>query len=390
MADEILERINAWRASGLIDDTTAARLKAAETVAGAAGPQSGAGTALQAASAMFGPPVAITELFAYVGAGFLLAAWHVLAPDVDFAGPPNLLDLSIRWLIPALAFAAIGLAVRHRSPRLGRAAGVAFAIATIHAGGLFDGVLRPAYVSLESVFVAGLTVAVAAAFRRLHAAVLTQTTLVAALLYLAVVALRWLDLEIFGLDTYGRPMTAAALGAGLTLAWWLGWAILLGVLARLEWRIGDDAPPSTNAAEAAAARRGRVTRLLAGVTAVIGATIAATSYGPDGRALSPWLGDLAILAVSAGLLVIAIRFGALAYLLPAALGFIVALTDLNSQYVVERTGIGAALVIEGLILIGTGIVADRLRRTLAGRRIDSGPPPADPPAAAAEATPAPT
>jgi hypothetical protein len=45
---------------------------------------------------------------------------------------------------------------------------------------------------------------------------------------------------------------------------------------------------------------------------------------------------------------------------------------------------------EGLILIGTGIVADRLRRTLAGRRMDSGPPPADPPAAASEATPAPT
>jgi len=102
-----------------------------------------------------------------------------------------------------------------------------------------------------------------------------------------------------------------------------------------------------------------VTRLIAGLTAIFAVTAGAMVSGNEGRALPAWLSDLAVLAVSGALLAIAIRFGALAYLLPAALGLIVALTDLNSQYVVERTGIGAALVVEGLILIGTGLVADR-------------------------------
>ena len=156
------------------------------------------------------------------------------------------------------------------------------------------------------------------------------------------------------------------------MAWWLGWAVVLGVLARLEWRIGGYAPEATNAAEQAAARRARVTRLVAGLTAVAGTTGAAMIYGMDGRALPPWIGELAILAVSGVLLALAIRFGALEYLVPAALGFIIALTDLNSQYVVEQTGIGVALVLEGFILIGTGILADRLRRAMVRR--GSGPP----------------
>jgi hypothetical protein len=121
-----------------------------------------------------------------------------------------------------------------------------------------------------------------------------------------------------------------------------------------------------------------VTRLIAGLTAIFAVTAGAMVSGNEGRALPAWLGDLAILAASGVLLAIAVRFGALAYLLPAALGLIFALSDLNSQYIVERTGIGVALVIEGLILIGTGFVADRLRRTMARRRMPSIEPPAAP------------
>jgi hypothetical protein len=78
----------------------------------------------------------------------------------------------------------------------------------------------------------------------------------------------------------------------------------------------------------------------------------------------------------------------------------VALTDLNSQYVVERTGIGVALVIEGLILIGTGLVAERLRRAMSRRRVPGGGsppmapdaevPPSGPPPAEAEPSGVPT
>ena len=53
--------------------------------------------------------------------------------------------------------------------------------------------------------------------------------------------------------------------------------------------------------------------------------------------------------------------------------------------------VGAALVVEGLILIGTGLVAERLRRAMARRRMSSGvappgmpsgPPPSEPGGAA--------
>jgi len=383
MSDHILERIDAWQAAGLIDAATAERLREAESTAAVAS-DAGPDNPLRAAGAMFGPAVTIVELFAYIGAGFLLAAWHVLAPNNDFAEAPNVVDASIRWLVPAVTFVVIGLIGRSGSPQLGRAAGVAFAIATIHVYALFEGILRPGYLDVAEVAVAGLTVLAALAFRRLHPSVLTQVTLLGALLLLAAVAFRWLSGVVFGAETYDRPSSEVTATALMTMAWWLAWAVGLGLLARFEWRIGDDAPPSSNPGEEARARRGRVTRLIAGLTAIFAVTAGAMVSGSEGRALPAWLGDLAIFSVSGILLAIAIRFGTLAYLLPAALGLIVALTDLNSQYVVERTGIGAALVVEGLILIGTGLVAERLRRAMARRRMAPG---GVPPAAPSEAPP---
>jgi hypothetical protein len=382
LGEDILERIGAWQAAGLIDEATADRLRAAEDPTGAQ-PDARRDNPLQAAGAMFGPPISIMELFAYIGAGFLLAAWHVLAPDTSFTESPNVAGEATRWLIPAIAFALIGLIARGGAPRLGRAAGVAFAISTIHAYGLAEGILRPDYLDVMRVVVAGITVLVAVGFRWLHPAVLTQLTLLGALLFLAAVAFQWLTYQLFGGDSFDR--SDGTIPALVDLGWWLAWAVALGLLARREWRIGDDAPPSLSPIEEAAARRGRVTRLIAGLTAVFAATSAAMFSDIDGRALTAWLGDLMILAVSGGLLAIAIRFGALAYLLPAALGFIVALTDLNQQYVVERTGIGVALILEGLILIGTGFVAERLRRTMARR----GGRPSGPPQAPMPGEPAP-
>lgn len=374
MGEQILERIDAWLAAGLIDATTAERLRAAENEF-PAGPEARPDNPMRAASAMFGPPISIMELFAYVGAGFLLAAWHVLAPNTDYTESTNIVGQSIRWIVPAIAFAVIGMLARGGSPQLGRAAGVSFAIATIHAYGLFDRIIGPGYVDSGAIVVAGLTLAVAATFRRLHPAVTTQLTLVGTALFLATVIFRWLTAELFGPDSYQRSDSEASASALLTIGWWLAWAVGLGLLARLEWRVGDDAPPSSNPDEEARARRARVTRLIAGLAAVFGATAGAMVSNSNGRALPAWLGDLDILFVSGVLLAIAIRFGALAYLLPAALGFIVALTDLNSQYVMERTGIGTALVLEGGILIATGFVAERLRRMMAGRRM----PPSDAP-----------
>src|SRR5258705_2292800 len=235
MADQrVLERIDAWQAAGLIDEATAGRLRDAErdTVASeiAAMPDVRVNNPMEAASAMFGPPVSIMELFAYVGAGFLLAAWHVLAPNADFLESPNLVEQSIRWLVPAIAFAVIGIFARGGSPRLNRAAGVAFAIATIHAYGLFEGSLRPGYIDVAEVAVAGLTFVVAATFRRIHPAVLTQVTVVGALVLLAAVTFRWLSGVVFGADRFDRPQAEAAATAFMTMAWWLAVAVVLGLL----------------------------------------------------------------------------------------------------------------------------------------------------------------
>ena len=62
----------------------------------------------------------------------------------------------------------------------------------------------------------------------------------------------------------------------------------------------------------------------------------------------------------------AFRRDATAYVYAAALGLIVALTDFNLTYLSDSTEIG--LAIEGAILLGVGLVADRLRRRIGGSK----------------------
>ena len=82
------EHIAGWEAAGLIDRETADRLRAAShsttvrdtpTAITTAHPRS-------AAAALFGPSVTISEVFAYLGGGFLLAAWSSFMTRSDAAG----------------------------------------------------------------------------------------------------------------------------------------------------------------------------------------------------------------------------------------------------------------------------------------------------------------
>jgi hypothetical protein len=395
MRDEILERIDAWLEAGLIDPATAERLRTAERAepsVQAARPSN----PMQAAGAWFGPPSTIAEWFGYIGAAFLLAAWHVLAPN------GTTFQDGLRWFGPAIVFTAIGFGLLRMSERLGRPAGVAFVVATVHVYAGLHAILGPANPPPEpEVLATGLTAAAALAYRRFHPAVLTQIGVLGALLSFATSLLTWLRDVIFGAGAspFQASQSSVLAMALLSAGWWLVWAVALGLLARWEWRIGEEAPIEATPAEAAAARRGRVTRLVAGLTAVLGAMSGVWLSGADGRALEPLVGDGVLILISGVLLAISIRFGSLTYLLPAATGFIAALTDLNAKYVAQQTGTGIALLLEGLILLGTGVVAEQLRRRLAQRRGGAGPAAgdasdlpvapklSDPPAEAASAEP---
>jgi hypothetical protein len=86
----------------------------------------------------------------------------------------------------------------------------------------------------------------------------------------------------------------------------------------------------------------------------------ASPIGDYGRVLEPWIGDAALLVLAAILVERAFRRDANAYVFAAALAVVTALTDFNFTYLSSSTEVG--LLIEGVILLGAGFAADRLRR----------------------------
>jgi hypothetical protein len=212
-------------------------------------------------------------------------------------------------------------------------------------------------------------------YRRVHPAVLTQVTLLAAVAFLVSRLLQVIEGQWYwpsvGSDGTVDPGLARA-RVGLTIVWWLGSALIFGFVARYERRRAAAAPDLD---DGAAARRAAVSAWAAGLTAIAGTATAVLQSNANGRALEAWIGDLVILGVAVLLLALAFRRGAGAYLYPGAVGVIVALTDLNSNYVAAQVGIGVAFLVEGVILLGAGLFAERLRRRLGARA--HGPTPGD-------------
>ena len=371
---QVIERIAAWQAAGLINAETADRLRDAEAAEPSTAPtrrlwrESGA-------RSFFGPIPSIAELFAYLGSGFVLVAWHVL--NLNSSAGTNLVE----WLIPAGAFGGIGVGLERRSDRERRAAGVAFGVATVHAYGAAWQLLNadPSNAELGLTLSALVAVAVALGFRRLLPAVLTQLGMLGALAALGATSLQWLGGLLFpavavGPDVSWPPPAEpnALVKVLLQAGWWLAWALAFGLIGLWEARQATAPRDAVDAEDdsVGAERRASVTRFAAGLTAVagIGTAISAGQFEASGdyeRVLAAWLGDGAVLAVAVMLLALAVRRGATAYLYPAALGVIVAFSDFNGQYIIEQTGIGLALLVEGLMLIGVGVLAERLRRRLA-------------------------
>lgn len=398
MTDPVQERIAEWESAGLIDPATAARLRAAEAGRAAeptAPPASQAGRpGGLALSSVFGPGVTVSEMFAYLGVGFLFGAWTAFVARLVGDGGEGT-DTTLTGAGMAIAAAAlimIGLVLRRGDARRRRATGVAFLAAVGYvaaaatafvARAQFDG-------AVVGIVVAASALLASAVLRRIHPALLTQAGLLASVTGLGAAILAWAGNLLFTPpETMEFPPTDAnpLPRLILTAAGWLVVALILGILALLEDPAEDapDGPDGLARSEEAGAarRRATITRAWAGLVAVAGLASAVTqsAYTNDnyGRIIPAWIAELLILALAIILVERAFRRDSGAFLLAGGIGFVIALTDFNFTYLTQSTELG--LLVEGGILLAVGFVADRLRRRLARDRTAQPAPPADPPAA---------
>lgn len=382
---EAIEHIVAWEAAGLIDQATADRLRAAEpvpTTRSTVRPPAERTTPMirSAASRLFGPGVTIAEVFGYLGGGFLIAAWSAfMASSASAAADPET-TLVVLGLIAAAVLTGLALRARGMGERASRAAGVLLLVALGFVSGAAFAFLDDYGLEWPAigVIVSALVLLVAIAYRLLHPSTLTQLGMLASVTSLAGALLAWLQATVFPIQVSETTGQVTSSGPDpiffviASAAWWLSIAAGIGLLGLAEAR-GAGKPGDSTASSRAAA-----TRFWAGLLAVIGLSMAisqshVTVDGSSGRVLEPIVGDIALLILSAVLIERAFRRDATSYIYAAALGLIVALTDFNVSYLADSTE--AALLAEGLILLGVGVGADRLRRRVGddGAATTSGP-----------------
>jgi hypothetical protein len=207
--------------------------------------------------------------------------------------------------------------------------------------------------------------AAALLFRWRLPAVLTQAALLLAFVGVAAAVQAWAGPILFGTEAFSgqslHPVGAAAAG----VVWWVAWAAMLALLARLQevWN-GHRAAPE---AWPAIRRRADLTRIAAGLVAVVGATIQLISLASQPGAPHQIVEIGVVFAISAVLLILAGR-AAPAYLLPAAVGLVIGLTWLNNAYIQRVLGSGLGLLLEGAILLGVAAYGNRVRGRFRGPR----------------------
>jgi hypothetical protein len=376
--DQVLERIAAWEAAGLIDAATSERLRAAE--AAQSSHETGDELAANAAAvparrgpssvaSIFGPGITIGEMFAYLGGTFLLGAYETFIVRAAGSFDRGSLTITVGMALAAIALTLCGVALRTGDARRRRAAGVMFALAVVHVGAAVGAGAEGARFGWPAIGVIAGAVATLAAFgyRLLHPSLLTQVAFLASLTTFAGLTLSWLESVVVPQPVYSDEFGTLAPAGGpdpillvlASAAWWLALAVVVGLVGLREARTAD--------ADAAAGRRASLTRLSAGLVAVIGLATSVFRSGPKadgeyGRFVEPWVGDLAILILAAVLVERAFRRDASTFVYAAALGLMVALSDFNFTYLSSSTELG--LLIEGVILLGAGVAADRLRRRI--------------------------
>jgi hypothetical protein len=308
-------------------------------------------------------------MFAYLGGAFLLGAYETFVFRAAGSVDRGSLTITVGMMVAALALTLCGVVLRTGDARRRRAAGVVFALAVLHVGAAVAAGAEGSGFGWPAIGVIAGAVATLAAFgyRLLHPSLLTQVAFLASLTSFAGVTLSWLESVVVPPPVYSDELGNFAPAGGpdpillvfASGAWWLALAVIVGLVGLVEARTAD--------ADAAAGRRASLTRLWAGLVAVIGLATSVLrsglkSDGEYGRFVEPWIGDLAILILAVVLVERAFRRDASTFVYAAALGLIIALTDFNFTYLSTRTEVG--LLIEGVILLGAGVGADRLRRRI--------------------------
>ncbi len=390
--DPVLDRIDGWQRAGLLDRETADRLRAdvaarpmSPATAGAEPAQPGSAIAGThgpgrlgvSAGDVLGPAPIVVEMFAYLGGGFLLAAWTAFVARLS-GDSGNVAIVSGGLLVAAIVLAAVGLALRSGDARRRRGAGVALLGATLYAVGAAAGLLSSLSVSGSAAFVvlASIGLVVAVVVRFLHAGLLTQLGLLVATTTLAAALLNGLR-DVVAPTNFtekGEPIGATPdplLLIGASAVTWLLVALGLGLLAVRE----ANATRDSASAPGAPGRRATLTRFWAGAVAVAGLASSLSTSGPMpnenyGRIVTPWVMDVALLILAAILVERAFHRRSGAFLFAAGTALIIALTDFNFSYLTSSPELG--LLIEGGLLLAVGFGADRLRRRLPGSQADEG------------------
>jgi hypothetical protein len=358
--------VREWQAAGLIDAATADRIRAFESASPAA---PAAERAVSPFNAMFGPSLTIGEVFSYLGAFFVLAASDAFLARLAGPAPSSDWALVIGTAIQTAVLLAIGLRLRTGDRRRSRAAGLMFLTATVHAG--VTGGLAADAAGLEWP-VSGIVGSIAAlavgiGTRLIHPGLLTHAAVLGAVTSLAGTLLAWLQQLFFPQPDFSGPEPVVPTGPEPIVevlaqaAWWLVVAVIIGLIGLREAARSDE--------DEGASRRAGVSRFWAGMVAVIGFTTAITRSAPLAsgeydRVIEPWIADLAILVLALILVQRAFRRDDSAFVYPAALAMIIALTDFNVSYLGGATELG--LLVEGLILLAVGFGAQRIRRMIGG------------------------
>lgn len=341
----VLERIDSWEHAGLIDAATAERLRLAEerepTVSGAA-----------VARAATGAGLAVTA----VGGGFVLAAWYWLVVRfVADTGTNPATAFAVGTFLPALLLAGAGWVLSTTRRRVG---GALLVLAAAHAGvaaAFLDQVIRPGQQN-EDLAIGSLVALGAAAIGRLRHR--DATTTAGVVLGIGAVALAcgpFLEQYLFA-GPSPEPGGEGVVPPLMRAAWWLALACV--ALAVGAWEALQ--------ADGEAGLRAGFARFGGAAYGILGASGALlTSY--RGGPIEPVVGVAIVLLVVAAFVGLSLRTGATGPLYAAALGIVIALSALNAAYIVDDVGMGPALLLEGLILVGVGVATDRARREVGGR-----------------------
>jgi hypothetical protein len=375
---QVLDRIASWERSGLIDHDLADRLRAAEAAETDALPASQPAVEIATSAARTRSSGFILDFFAYLGGVFLLLAWYAwVANDLPLQEVDRLRALGIAALVPAILLGAAGWMLASRDDeRTQRASAVALVAAVPNAGVAAWALLQAAGIetstggSVTLVAGAGVALLVAIAARMRRPSMLTQGALLTAWGVFAFEVAGWVEGGLWSRDEFGditRSTNEELLWNLARLGWW--WVI--AAIPAIVLVLRPDRSPGHEA-------RDSVARVGIGAIAVLGSGSAAlaTYDWSSARGGQPvfgvWPAAGIMLGVGVVFVLAARRSGSRIHLVTAGASILIGLSYLNAELVVDALGAPAALLVEGVILLGVAGLGWAAGRLITGKRVASG------------------